>query len=131
MAILDALGTYLASQGQGTLATDIFLARAPDTPDACVTLYESAGSGPDHTFGAGVYAIDHQRIRVVCRAARNDYPAARTKAVAVRAILGAVRDTTLSGVVILTILATSEVYPLSRDGDDRALIGCDYTVWLG
>jgi hypothetical protein len=131
MAILDALGTYLASQGQGTLATDIFLARAPDTPDACVTLYESAGSGPDHTFGAGVYAIDHQRIRVVCRAARNDYPAARSKAVAVRAILGAVRDTTLSGVVILTILATSEVYPLSRDGDDRALIGCDYTVWLG
>jgi hypothetical protein len=131
MAILDALGTYLASQGQGTLATDIFLARAPDTPDACVTLYESAGSGPDHTFGAGVYAIDHQRIRVICRAARNDYPAARTKAVAVRAILGAVRDTTLSGVVILTILATSEVYPLSRDGDDRALIGCDYTVWLG
>lgn len=131
MAILDALGTYLASQGQGTLATDIFLARAPDTPDACVTLYESAGSGPDHTFGAGVYAIDHQRIRVVCRAARNDYPAARTKAVAVRAILGAVRDTTLSGVVILTILATSEVYPLNRDGDDRALIGCDYTVWLG
>ena len=131
MAILDALGTYLASQGQGTLATDIFLARAPDTPDACVTLYESAGSGPDHTFGAGVYAIDHQRIRVVCRAARNDYPAARSKAVAVRAVLGAVRGTTLSGVVILTILATSEVYPLNRDGDDRALIGCDYTVWLG
>jgi len=131
MAILDALGTYLASQGQGTLATDIFLARAPDTPDACVTLYESAGSGPNHTFGTGVYAIDHQRIRVVCRAARNDYPAARSKAVAVRAILGAVRGTTLSGVVILTILATSEVYPLNRDGDDRALIGCDYTVWLG
>jgi len=131
MAILDALGTYLASQGQGTLATDIFLARTPDTPDACVTLYESAGSGPDHTFGTGVYAIDHQRIRVVCRAARNDYPAARTKAVAVRAVLGAIRDTTLSSVKILTMLATSEVYPLSRDGDDRALIGCDYTVWLG
>ena len=131
MAILDALGTYLASQGQGTLATNIFLARAPDTPDACVTLYESAGGGPDHTFGTGVYAIDHQRIRVICRAARNDYPAARDKAVAVRAVLGAIRDTTLSGVKVLTMLATSEVYPLSRDGDDRALIGCDYTVWLG
>lgn len=131
MAILDALGTYLQAQGQGTLATNIFLARAPDTPDACVTLYESAGGGPDHTFGAGVYAIDHQRIRVVCRATRNDYPAARDKAVAVRAVLGAIRDTTLSSVKILTMLATSEVYPLSRDGDDRALIGCDYTVWLG
>jgi hypothetical protein len=131
MAILDALGAYLVSQGQGTLATNIFLDRAPETPDACVTLYESAGGGPDHTFGAGVYAIDHQRIRVICRAARNDYPAARDKAVAVRAVLGAIRDTTLSGVKVLTMLATSEVYPLNRDGDDRALIGCDYTVWLG
>jgi hypothetical protein len=99
--------------------------------DACVTLYESEGGGPDHTFGAGVYAIDHQRLRVICRAARNDYPAARSKAEAVRGVLGAVRNTTLSGVSILTILATSEVYPLTRDGDDRTLIGCDFTIWLG
>ena len=130
MAILDALGAYLAAQGQGTVATDIFLSRAPDTPDSCVTLYESAGSGPDHTFGSSIYAIDHQRIRLICRAARNDYPTARAKAVACRAVLGAIRGTTLSGVPILTVLATSEVYPLNRDGDDRALIGCDFTVWL-
>ena len=130
MAILDALGAYLQAQGQGTVATNIFLSRAPDTPDACVTLYESAGSGPDHVFGSSVYAIDHQRIRLISRAARNDYPAARTKAVACRAVLGAIRNTTLSGVAILSILATSEVYPLSRDGDDRPLIGCDFTVWL-
>jgi hypothetical protein len=130
MAILDALGAYLAAQGQGTVATDIFLSRAPDTPDACVTLYESAGSGPEHVFGSSVYAIDHQRIRLICRAARNDYPSARAKAVACRAVLGAIRSTTLSGVPILSVLATSEVYPLSRDGDDRPLIGCDFTVWL-
>lgn len=130
MAILDALGAYLAAQGQGTVATSIFLSRAPDTPDACVTLYESAGSGPDHVFGSSVYAIDHQRIRLICRAARNDYPSARAKAVACRAVLGAIRNTTLSSVPILSVLATSEVYPLSRDGDDRPLIGCDFTVWL-
>lgn len=130
MAILDALGTYLASQGQGTLATDIFLTRMPDAPDACVALYESAGLAPSHVFGSSVYAIDNQRIRVLCRGARNDYPSARSKATAIRAILGAVRDTTLSGVHILSILSTSEVYPLTRDGDDRPVIGCDYTVWL-
>lgn len=130
MAILDALGTYLASQGQGTLATDIFLTRMPDAPDACVALYESAGLTPSHVFGSSVYAIDHQRIRVLSRGARNDYPSARAKAVAVRNILGAVRGVTLSGVQILSILSTSEVYPLTRDGDDRPLIGCDYTVWL-
>lgn len=130
MAILDALGAYLQAQGQGTLATDIFLARMPDAPDACVTLYENQGVGPDHTFGASVKAIDHQRVRVYCRAARNDYPTARSKAVAVRDVLGAIQNTTLSGVVIMCVLSTSELYPLSRDGDDRAIIGCDFTVWL-
>lgn len=130
MAILDSLATYLQTQGQGTVATDIFLTRMPDTPDACVTLYESQGVGPSHTFGSGVYAIDHQRIRVMCRAGRNDYPTARGKATAIRNLLGAVRNTSLSGVGILSILATSEIYPYTRDGDDRPLIGCDFTVWL-
>lgn len=130
MAILDALGAFLQTQGQGTVATNIFLARMPDAPDACVTLYENQGIGPDYTFGAGVKAIDHQRVRIYCRAERNDYPTARAKAEAVRAIVGAVRNTTLSGVAIMCILSTSELYPLQRDGDDRAIIGCDYTVWL-
>jgi len=130
MAILDALGTYLQTQGEGTLATNIFLARMPSDPDACVTLYEDSGVGPDYTFGDGVKAIDHQRIRVYCRAARNDYPTARTKAEDVRDVLGAIRNTTLSGVAILCVLSTSELYPLQRDQDDRALVGCDFTVWL-
>jgi hypothetical protein len=93
-------------------------------------LYENQGVGPDHTFGSSVKAIDHQRVRVYCRAARNDYPTARTKAVAVRGVLGAIQNTTLSGVAIMCVLSTSELYPLSRDGDDRAIIGCDFTVWL-
>lgn len=130
MAILDALGAYLQAQGQGTLATDIFLARMPDTPDACVTLYENQGVGPEHTFGASVKAFDHQRVKVYCRAARNDYPSARSKAESVRAVLGAIRGTTLSGISIMTVLSTSELYPLQRDGDDRAIIGCDFTIWL-
>lgn len=130
MAILDSLGTYLQTQGIGTVATNIFYTRMPETPDVCVALYENTGTGPDHVFGASVKAIDHQRIRVYCRAARNDYPAARTKAENVRAVLGAIRNTTLSGVSILCVLSTSELYPVKRDNDDRAYVGCDFTVWL-
>lgn len=130
MAILDSLGAYLQTQGIGTVATDIFYTRMPETPDVCVALYENTGTGPDHVFGASVKAIDHQRIRVYCRAARNDYPAARSKAESVRAVLGAIRNTTLSGVSILCVLSTSELYPIKRDNDDRAYVGCDFTVWL-
>jgi hypothetical protein len=130
MAVLDSLAAKLVSAGVGTLATDIFLARMPDSPNACVTLYENQGVGPDHVFGASVKAIDHQRIRAYCRAERNDYPTARTKAEQVRAALGAIRGETISGLTVLCVLSTSELYPLARDGDDRAIIGCDFTVWL-
>lgn len=130
MAVLDALGTYLQTQGVGTLATDLFLARMPDTPDACVVIIEDTGNGPEHVFGASTYAFQRPRIRAFARAARNDYPAARAKAEAVRAVLGAIRDQTLSGVNFLSMTATSDIYPLMRDGDDRVLIGIDFVAWV-
>jgi hypothetical protein len=130
MAILDVLGTYLQSAGIGTLGTNLMLGRLPDDPDACVALFESTGMSPSHVMGSSVAAIDRPRIRVVCRAERLDYPAARTKAAAVRASLGAVRDTTLSGIKIMTIVSTSEIYPVRFDSDDRPVMGCDFTVWI-
>ena len=57
MTVLDALGDYLVTNSIGTLATTIFLARMPDSPDACVTLYESQGAGGASTFGPGVTAF--------------------------------------------------------------------------
>lgn len=130
MALLDSLGAKLVSAGVGTLAVDIFLARMPDSPDACVVLVEDTGSGPTHVFGSSAYAIQRPRVRAFCRAARNDYPAAQAKAVAVRAALGAIRGETISGVTFLTVTATSDIYPLARDGDDRPVLGIDFTAWL-
>lgn len=130
MAILDALGAYLVTNSLGTLATDIFLARMPDSPDACITIYESKGASPQQVFGTSVYGVDRPRIRVLVRGTRNNYAATRAIAVSVRNVLGAVRNTTISSVPILTIMASSEVYPLGRDAEDRVVFGCDYTVWL-
>lgn len=130
MAILDALAAKLVSDGLGTLASDIFLSRMPDAPDACVALIESLGSSPEHVFGPSVAAVSVIRVRAMCRAGRNDYPSARTKATAVRASLGAIRNTTISGQSILCVMATGDVYPIGRDGDDRPVMGADFTVWL-
>lgn len=130
MALLDVLGSYLQTQGIGTLGTSLMLGRLPDDPDVCVALFESQGLSPSHTMGSGVYGVDRPRIRVVARAARNDYPAARTKVEQARAALGAMRDTTLSGIKIMTVLSTSEVYPVRFDPDDRPVMGCDFTVWI-
>ena len=59
--ILESVGDYLqntasafgAHASQGTLGTSIFLAVLPETPDACVAVYENAGSSPTFTMGSG------------------------------------------------------------------------------
>ena len=130
MALLDALGAHLQTSGVGTLATDIFLGVMPDSPDACILIVEDNGVGPVHTFGTATYSVERPRIRVFCRAARNDYPAARTKAVAVRAALGAIRNQTISGTDFLSVMPTSDFYPVGRDGDDRPVIGMDFSGWV-
>lgn len=130
MAILDSLAAKLVADGLGTLATDIFLSRMPDSPNACVTLIESVGPTPEYVFGSSVTAVSIVRIRAMCRAAKNDYPTARAKAVAVRSSLGGIRNETISGQTILCVLPTGDVYPVGRDGDDRPVIGADFTVWL-
>jgi hypothetical protein len=33
-------------------------------------------------------------------------------------------------VVIHTVLATSDLYTVTRDQEDRPIIGCDYTVCM-
>lgn len=130
MALLDALGAHLQTQGVGTLATDIFLTVMPDEPDVCILLIEDNGVGPMHTFGASAYAIERPRIRAFCRASRNDYPTARAKAVAVRNALGAIRNQTISGVAFLSVTATSDFYPVGRDGDDRPIVAVDFSGWV-
>lgn len=127
MAMLDELGAYLQTNSAGTLGTNIMLSRLPDDPDACVAIFESAGIGPSYVMGDGVAAMDRPRLRVWCRAATNDYPAARAKALLVRNLLGAIRDGDVAGV--LCVLSTSEIYPVKFDQEDRVIMGCDYTVW--
>lgn len=130
MALLDALGTKLQTAGVGTLGQNLFLAQMQDTPDVAVCLYENQGFEPLQTFGASVTSGDRPRVRVICRGGRNDYPAARTKAEAVRACLGAIRNESLSGLSIACVIDSTGLYPMGYDKDERPAIAIDFTVWI-
>lgn len=130
MALLDALGDKLVTDGVGTLATNIFLGYMPDSPDTAVAVYESRGNGPEHVFGASVVSVERPQIRVIARAPRNDYPSAKTKILAVRTSLGAIRNQTISGIGFLCVEATSEPYPLRADDQERPLFAINFVAWV-
>lgn len=124
--ILESVGDYLASQGQGTLGTNLFLAVMPETPDACVAVYENAGSRPSFTMGSAPWAIDRPVIQVICRGARSDYPAARDKAETIRALLGAITDQTLSGINVMRIESQGSIVPMGEDENQRPMVSVNF-----
>jgi len=124
--ILEAVGDYLQTQGEGTLGTNLFLAVMPETPDVCVAVYENAGSRPMFTMGSDPWSIDQPLIQVICRAGRGDYPIARNKAETIRATLGAIVDTTISSIPIMRMESQGSVVPLGEDDNQRPLISMNF-----
>lgn len=124
--ILESIGDYLVSNSQGTLGTDIFLGTLPNSPDACVAVYENAGSSPSFTMGSGGIRIDYPMLQIICRAAREDYPTARDKAESIRVLLASVLEQTISGVHIMRIEPMGSVNQLGVDPQYRPLISVNF-----
>jgi hypothetical protein len=129
--LLEAVGTYLQTQGRGTLGTSLFLGLLPTTPDVCTAVYESGGGAPVETMGAGAIAVDVIQLQVITRAGRDDYVTGRDTAVAIRSLLGSVSGQTLSGISVLRISAESWVMPMGVDNLDRPKFSTRYRCHVG
>ena len=132
--ILESVGDYLqntssafgAHTTQGTLGTNIFLGTLPETPDACVAIYENAGSSPTFTMGSGGIRIDYPMLQIIARASREDYPTARDKADTIRILLASVLEQTVSGVHIMRIEPMGSVNLLGVDPKYRPLVSVNF-----
>lgn len=130
MAVLDALGARLATDGIGTVGTNIFLSQMQDEPDVAVCLFEGQNAPPLYSFGASAILGSRPRIRVIARAGRHDYVAARAKIQAVLDSLGVIRSESISGVSFKCVLATTDIYPLNRDAEERPVLAVDFVAWI-
>ena len=126
MTILESVGDFLASNGQGTLGTNLFLSLMPDTPDACVSVYEDEGGEPMVSLGGSGLQLDQPNIQVIVRGARDDYPGTRDKANAIRLLLGALTDQTISGVRILSMTPLGSVLPMGVDDKHRPMVSANF-----
>jgi hypothetical protein len=132
--ILESIGDYLqntssafgAHTSQGTLGTNLFLGTLPETPDACVAIYENSGSSPTFTMGAGGIRIDYPMLQIICRAGREDYPTARDKADSIRLLLASVLERTISGVHVMRVEPMGSVNLLGVDPKYRPLVSVNF-----
>jgi hypothetical protein len=121
------VGDYLQAQSQGTLGTNLFLAVMPESPDVMTCVYETVGLAPQFTMGTAAVAVDQPGLQVICRSARGDYPAARNKADAIRLLLGAVIETTLSGVHVMRISPDGSILSMGEDDNGRPLVSVNFS----
>jgi len=132
--ILESVGDYLqntasafgAHASQGTLGTNLFLGTLPETPDACVAIYENSGSSPAFTMGTGGIKVDYPMIQIISRGAREDYPAARDKAETIRNLLASVLEESVSSIHIMRIEPMGSVNQLGVDPKYRPLISVNF-----
>lgn len=132
--ILESVGDFLqntaaafgAHASQGTLGTNLFLAVLPETPDACVAIYENSGSSPTFTMGSGGIQIDYPMLQIICRGNREDYPTTRDKAESIRVLLATVLEKTVSGVHIMRIEPMGSVNLLGVDPKYRPLVSVNF-----
>lgn len=125
--ILEAIGDYLQAQSQGTLGSTLFLAMMPETPDACVCVYESPGLAPMETMGSAAFAVEQPGLQVICRGAKGDYPGARNKAVTIRRLLAAITETSISGIHIMRISADGSLTPVGEDQNGRPMVTINFS----
>lgn len=124
--LLDEVAVYLASALSLTVGEIIFKGSAPESPNACITLYEYGGFSPQHTFGTD-HIITRPHFQAVCRGEPNDYEGPRTQAKAVYTAMHFGRST-LSTVAYFRAEAIDEPFPLERDANGRWLIAINFHI---
>ena len=69
MGLMEDIGVYLSSNGQGAVGTAIFYGGRPDQPDDCLTLYEYSGPAPEMENSEDAFAWERPSLQMVSRSA--------------------------------------------------------------
>jgi hypothetical protein len=128
--ILDDLTTLIEGATSLEFGVTLFAAGLPDTPDACVAMIEVPGRQGMHTFGQGVPAIEHPRVRLAVRGEPNMYEDPRDIVEAIyQALVARPNETVSGGARYLTWEPIQPPYVLGKDKNDRWILGFNVEAW--
>ncbi len=115
-SFIDDLADYLADQGIGTVTEDIFVGSLPDTPDACIAIFQNLGREPSRYIPTA-----DPDFQILVRTEADKHNTAEAKCAAIVAILHQLANTELQtgGVYAYFIALRSEPFPLGPDSNGR------------
>lgn len=119
------IAMILQTGGVGTFATDIFVSKEPNSPDACITLY-STGGLPSPCLDTNV---DDEICYFQVRVRNNDYLTAYSVLDTIQAEIQKAKYKTVSdsnGTTYYSIWSTSTPIDLARDTTNRCVIVQNY-----
>lgn len=127
--LLDAIGGALDDASVGVLGTDLFLSRAPSTPDECLIVYETGAGYPIYTQGSvNTARLNVANVQVVSRGTREDYETARANVSAAIAALEGLADSTIDGIRVLRCELVGSVSSLGFDDNERPRVAATLSV---
>lgn len=124
MPLLDEVGSYLVSQGHGSVSATtgwrIFKSTIPASTGRAIIVTEV---GTPNTMGHQDASLDTKRFQVRVRGPKistaNAYSTAETKLAAIRTSLEAIGDETMGGRYYTHVVATMSPTPLGLDANDQ------------
>lgn len=123
--VTTEISNYLATNGHGTVDTDIFRGDLPDTPDLCTGLFPYGGPYSVCAFEGLLWELPHMQLLTRGRT----YLQARQRIENAREILQAVVNQTISGSRYLRIILKQPPYLLERDEEKRTVLSFNMEIW--
>lgn len=123
MSISETIATYLATNGLGTLGTNVFASMVPSGVNDGLVVIDSGGPAPDRYI-----PTKNPTFQVMIRA--SDYEAGITKLALVRSALHQLKNTTIGGYYFYYIMASSEGGHTGRDESGHDLFSINFETLL-
>lgn len=111
-----------------TLGTNLFCFEEPDSPDACVTIYDTGGAEPHPTY---VYLKPTIQVRVRGAQMGSKWTAAYTLAEGIRDALHGVNNQTVGGTKYIQIFAQGDMFSLGADDNNRPVLTINFEIHRG
>ena len=113
--LIQDLVAFLAANGHGTAATDLFQDIMPPDPDVCVAVLSTPGGPSEGQFGTDTLKYERPRASIWTRAGAEDIAAARTKAFAIYKDVGKIQAETVNGTFYNMLIVLQSPFHLKDD----------------